>query len=455
MAVRFDTGTDRLQKTSGVINYNAAYTWMAWVYHTTLPAAYGTHFIVQSAAGGANSADYFQVDSQGTHHFEWGLSIANSFTSRTTTATVSTGTWYHVALVRASATSLQGYVNGAADGAAITVDISARASVSREDMGAYGASSDPLNGRIAYCKMFNRALSAAEVLNEMRAIRPVHPSSVWAFYPLWPNARARDYSGNGRDWTEAGTLTDEDPPPISWGASASWLVLVPAAGGGGEITGTSALTIQKPSLAASGTETFAGTIALAIQKPSLAASGLEAFAASGALSIQKPSLAASGLETFAGSAAISILKPSIASSGALTFIGTATITIARPSLAGVGTTGDAINGTATLTIQRPGLAASGLVNLGVSGSGGISIARPSLAASGILAILGTATLTIDAPGLSASGTVILAITGTGAIVIARPSLAGSQGISIGRTVRVRGRSVGLEVPGRGVLEVRA
>lgn len=67
----------------------------------------------------------------------------------------------------------------------------------------------------------------------MRTIRPQRLDGLWGWWPVFDGAtgRARDYSGNGRNWTGSGTLSDEAGPGIPWGASPL-LVGYAAAGGG-------------------------------------------------------------------------------------------------------------------------------------------------------------------------------------------------------------------------------
>ena len=88
------------------------------------------------------------------------------------------------------------------------------------EFGAWSAgNNDPFSGRIHAIKIWNTALTEAEIAQEVYTVAPRKLDSLWGWYPTRPGSgeRAKDYSGNGRDWTEGGTLTDDDPPPISWG----------------------------------------------------------------------------------------------------------------------------------------------------------------------------------------------------------------------------------------------
>jgi hypothetical protein len=73
---------------------------------------------------------------------------------------------------------------------------------------------------VARLKAWGVALSAAELINEARTVLPRRIANLYAYWPARPGSaeRVKDYSGNSRDWTATGTLTDEDDPPIGWGA---------------------------------------------------------------------------------------------------------------------------------------------------------------------------------------------------------------------------------------------
>jgi len=134
-------------------------------------------------------------------------------------------------MVRESTTSLKLYVNGSLI-LTNTNNVGSRGSATRLELGnATTANDTPLNGRVAYLKAWTAALSEAEILAEVNAIRPVRALNLYGFWPAFPGSgeRIADYSGNGRSWTEGGTLTDEDPPPVSWGAGPLIFLIAGAA----------------------------------------------------------------------------------------------------------------------------------------------------------------------------------------------------------------------------------
>ena len=72
--------------------------------------------------------------------------------------------------------------------------------------------------RVAGLKVWNVKLTDAELEVERRSIRPVTQlASLNSWHPMF--ADTKDYSGLAGDFTETGSLTYEDGPPIGWGAS--------------------------------------------------------------------------------------------------------------------------------------------------------------------------------------------------------------------------------------------
>lgn len=231
MAVRFDAAGDRLLRTTDLLNFNAAYTWMGWFFVSVDRNDY-SDLMSLNISGAFATSDYCQLGMNGTT-LEIGVNGSDSAGTN-----LSTGTWYHIAIVRASSTSLTCYLNGAVD-ITNTTNIGARSSVNRMEHGGVGTgNADPFNGRVVASKAWSTNLSAAEVAREMRTYRPQRTDSLYAFWPMRPGAteRTRDYSGRGRNWTEGGTLSDEADPPLAWGGRVYIIGSAPAGGGAIEPT---------------------------------------------------------------------------------------------------------------------------------------------------------------------------------------------------------------------------
>jgi hypothetical protein len=206
------------EKTSGVIDHNSAYTWMAWVDLVSDTNTYGHIWSAETVPNEWYNADWIGTDSDGTT-LRWGAAISATETS-VTGGSLSTDTPAHVCLVRSSATSLSAYLNGASAGSASTQDIAGRASTVSESLG--NLSTYPCPVRLTAIKQWQAALTADEISAEMHSIRPLRLANLHSWHPAIANTLTdalKDCSGNGRDWTSQGTNTVEtQSAPVSWGA---------------------------------------------------------------------------------------------------------------------------------------------------------------------------------------------------------------------------------------------
>lgn len=222
MSIRFDSVGEYLTRTTGLVDCNAAYTVAFWVY-LSADRNDDSHFW----AGGTNvpaawqNSDWVSTGADGTT-LSLGVAAAGVNTSNLGTA-LSVGVWYHVALVRSSATLITCYLNGVSD-ITNTRDVSARSATDSEVLGTHNGSIFRLDGRVFALKEWSAALTAAEIKNEMQTVVPRRALNQVAWYPMLPGSgeRTRNYKSGGANWTENGTLTDELPPPVSWGGGAMW-----------------------------------------------------------------------------------------------------------------------------------------------------------------------------------------------------------------------------------------
>jgi hypothetical protein len=196
---------------------------MGWFY---LSVDSGTWAFFLDLTDNANLGAYAGVGSDGNTIDLW----TNADHAGTA---LSTGTWYHVAVVcDAGANGFKLYLNGVQDVQTTGVTYTPAAFYIGND-----EIPEPWNGRAAGVKVWNRVLTVAEIQQEMRQYVPVNPASIWGFYPLLSHLDATaDYSGNGNTLTVGGTLATEDGPPIPWKQGRSRLVYIPAAGGAFTLT---------------------------------------------------------------------------------------------------------------------------------------------------------------------------------------------------------------------------
>ena len=116
------------------------------------------------------------------------------------------GTWYWAALVRNGDVSTV-YLDGVQDATQTISAVWTSAGIYL-----FSATIDGLNGCIEGFKLWDAVLSQSEIQAEMVSLAPVRTADINRWTPLTPagaGVRDQDRSGNGRHWTENGTLTDE------------------------------------------------------------------------------------------------------------------------------------------------------------------------------------------------------------------------------------------------------
>jgi hypothetical protein len=207
------------EKTSGVIDHNSAYTWMAWVDLASDTNDYGHIW----AAIGTNYDTYLDSDWIGTDSDGTGItwsSYTGGSGAAAANSSLTVGTPAHLALVRESSTSLIAYLNGTQIGSAVTTNVSSRQAAQMEQIGTMY--SYPCPCRLTAIKCWQAALTADEISAEMHSIRPLRLANLHSWHPAIANTLTdalKDCSGNGRDWTSQGTNTVEtQSAPVSWGA---------------------------------------------------------------------------------------------------------------------------------------------------------------------------------------------------------------------------------------------
>lgn len=213
MAIRVDAAGDGLTRTTNLPSISA-FTMMGWFYLVNAPASgtWNTPFMIGTTTSGQWFGLQIQGPSGSTIFDIW----ANGGDAVGTTI-ISIGAWHHYALTY-DGTTLRAYLDGTQEctfaggpGALSSQVMKFGHDIETPD--------EHIDGRMMAIKVWSAALSAAEVASEMQTILPKRLANLNTFTPGFPGSgeRARDYSGVGGNWTEDGTLTDEDPAPISWG----------------------------------------------------------------------------------------------------------------------------------------------------------------------------------------------------------------------------------------------
>ncbi len=386
------SGTDSATRTSGVIDHNAAYTVAFWVRIDTDPNDY-THFWAAGLSSESyQNADWIGTDNNGTTFRLGSYSGGSGSADATGTTNLVVGTDYHVAIVRTSTTNLDAYVNGVLD-ANVTTNVGSRSTANIErlfELNGFG-----LIGRITGFKSWQAALSADEIKQEMRTLRPVRFSNLVTFTPMVGNTvSAGLVSLVGTSWAEVGSLEALDGPSVSWGASA---IVYPYAAAGGptynqSVAGSLSFTrlnIKSARKISVGALTFSGSATKSISKIVSGALTLSAVV------VKQTVKLLAGVLTFAGD---NVKRTDKIAAGTLSFTGAmSAIRTLLQAVTGVlsfasGTVSKSSRKSASGTLSFSGVAIKGAQKfmLGTLSFTGQSLKTISKTVSGVLAFAGTA-----------------------------------------------------------------
>lgn len=254
MAIRLTASSSQyLVRTTDVVNHNADYTIMAWFYPTLMNSQFRYLFYMDASAGG--NSDLMSISNSNL------LQIEVNWAGATGGTALSANVWYHLAL-RRTGNTLHGILNGAII-ATKTLDISARAATTSMYLSSRRGGSVFYDGYVAACKIWQASLSLGEIVNERAYTMPRRFQSLYAWYPMLPgNGRALDASGYNRRWTENGSPTNAETPPIRW-ITAPIIVSAPPAASGVTATAAATLAAFTVSSAANTTNTATGSATLA------------------------------------------------------------------------------------------------------------------------------------------------------------------------------------------------
>ena len=209
MAVVCNAWGDFLKRTTGLPS-ETLFTLCGWALKSDAYA------FQDGVAGvfGVDSRRYIRYSADGVLSMLHGAGTSVDFAASPTN-----NTWFFWAMT-CNGTSLKGYwaaPSSSAWGGTLSLTTSAVGATGEVCIGAAVSSQGPVGGSIAAVKLWDAELSSAELEAERLTYRPQRLTNLHLWSPLLVDSL--DYSGAGKNWTEAGTLTWEDGPPIGWGAS--------------------------------------------------------------------------------------------------------------------------------------------------------------------------------------------------------------------------------------------
>lgn len=220
MASVVDASGEALRRTASIPAYNA-FSMCCFYKHIGLQSGYNAPILTEEDA--TSSPSYLTImkiiGASGL------FAMSGSGTSATASMAATVGEWYFVGMTLGS-TYMTGYLKRLSTGATETMQTATPSShtAAAWEWGNYGWD-EPANGGFAKMCGWDVELTADEMWRESVSIVLRKTASVNVWVPSigqGSGVRNIDYSGNGRNLTEVGTLTDVDGPPVGWGAPI-WL----------------------------------------------------------------------------------------------------------------------------------------------------------------------------------------------------------------------------------------
>ena len=206
MAVHFDTpSVDWFERNSDLPD-EQLFTAMAWIY---LPSSSTEIVSTVSIDDGVSKGIGLIVDMSSTNQL-----VLDTHDDFDIGSNMSEDTWFHLAPA-SGASTVKGYFNGVEDVSVSTPSAFTPAALT------LGAAEPPSYSEEVYCahyKCWDATLTIDEIKSEMRTIMPQRLNSLHMWTPIFPGSTERlaDYSGNGRNWTQNGTVVDVPGPSVAW-----------------------------------------------------------------------------------------------------------------------------------------------------------------------------------------------------------------------------------------------
>lgn len=221
MSVRFDgTSNDELTTTAGLPSIHS-FSMCGWVYISVDRNSYSTFFSLNSST--SDAAGNLLCCQTGTDGLSFSVYSNLSMTSPTG-VDIGLNSWAFVGVTCSGtgAGALKLHVRTLSASAPTVNTGTAPVAITLAEIGLGETPwNEPLNGRVAYVKAWDHALTDDEMAAQSFIARPIKHTGLSHWWPMIGSTTAdsyKDWSGNGRDLTETGTLAVEDGPPIPWGA---------------------------------------------------------------------------------------------------------------------------------------------------------------------------------------------------------------------------------------------
>lgn len=239
MAWNFNGSTDRVIISSGLFNYNDPYVISGYF---RIGVDQNAYTALLNISNNSSHVEYLGFDdSAGNPRLILYTDTGSNNGTEVSGTRIATGVWTFFILRRSSTTSLELYLNGSTTADITnTRNVAARSAASRLEFALFNSgNADPFNGDVAHVKIRTGLYTVEEIVPDMWEIFPSNFSGIWGIYPTFDGAteRVADYSGNGRNFTEGGTITDAENPGIKWQKRRLYHPIIPITAGGNTYDG--------------------------------------------------------------------------------------------------------------------------------------------------------------------------------------------------------------------------
>jgi hypothetical protein len=222
MSVRFDATTDMLTRIASVPS-NVTFSVCLWCRLQVDRNNFQAAFSFDDSGGQFAALD---TDSDGTTMTLYARGAQGAMGAMTV------GTWYYIAMTKTSLTHV-GYFAAAGTPTLGVTNVTATGTITAANKIWIGndVAVERWDGNLQNVKIWDGVvLTQAEIEAERWNHVPQRTANLWAWLPMLDAASPQtDFSGNGRDFTVAGTLTTEDNPPVAWSGFQSQVYLPAAA----------------------------------------------------------------------------------------------------------------------------------------------------------------------------------------------------------------------------------
>jgi hypothetical protein len=206
MAVRFGNSGIQLYSVSSGLP-SGDFTLLMWV---SLFATNGSNY--QTLLHFISSPEMSVEVNPGTSNMWFGVDPNDG-----PTFTMTVGAWHCIVLTRTGTSHVMRHGTDPVSLTTLSGLTGTAATPSTLNIGAYDSSSEVFNGRVANFKLYNTALTSAEMTQELSQYTPQRTTNLTHWYPF-VNPDTSDYSGNGRTLTATGSgHLVADGPPVRWG----------------------------------------------------------------------------------------------------------------------------------------------------------------------------------------------------------------------------------------------